>query len=57
MCKCHQEINERSTISTNKNQHAISSMQKNPHKKFFEQNQFHDEKNQYASFTKRKINM
>ena len=57
MCKCHQEINERSTISTNKNQHAVSSMKKNLYKKFFEQNQFHDEKNQYTSFTKRKINM
>ena len=58
MQKFHEEKNQHAASFTNKNPYAtVSTEKKTARNKFHEQNQFHGEKNQYTSFTKRKIKM
>jgi len=58
MCNFHEVQNQRATSFKDKNQDVARSMNKKlASNKFYEQNQFHEEKNHFTSFTKRNINM
>jgi len=57
MHKFHEKKTQYATSFTNeKNQHATSSTNKISTQKLVEHSQFHEDKNQFTSFTKRKMN-